>query len=52
MFYRSSIVSTGSGLGLYIVKEVIEKLGGTISVESESGKNTKFCIEIPNQINL
>lgn len=52
MFYRSSIMSTGSGLGLYIVKEVIEKLGGTISVESESGKNTKFCIEIPNQINL
>lgn len=51
MFYRSTTMSTGSGLGLYIVKEVIEKLRGKISVESEFGKTSKFCIEIPNQIN-
>lgn len=52
MFYRSSAMSTGSGLGLYIVKETVDKLGGKISVESEFGKNSKFCIEIPNQTNL
>ncbi|OYX84077.1 MAG: hypothetical protein B7Y83_09370 [Flavobacteriales bacterium 32-34-25] len=52
MFYRATITSTGSGLGLYIVKETMEKLGGKISVESEYGKNSKFYIEIPNKINL
>lgn len=51
MFYRATTLSSGSGLGLYIVKEALEKLGGTISVESEKDKGTKFIIEIPNQIN-
>jgi len=51
MFYRATTLSSGSGLGLYIVKEALEKLGGTISVESEQDKGTKFIIEIPNQIN-
>jgi PAS domain S-box-containing protein len=49
MFYRASENSSGSGLGLYIVKEVLEKLHGTIEVESEFGVGTKFRIEIPNQ---
>lgn len=52
MFYRATTVSTGSGLGLYIAKETIDKLGGKISVESEYGKKSKFYIEIPNKINL
>ncbi|HSD07068.1 PAS domain-containing sensor histidine kinase, partial [Flavobacterium sp.] len=50
MFYRATMLSTGSGLGLYIVKETVDKLGGTINVESELGKGTVFAIEIPNQI--
>ena len=48
MFYRATDKTAGSGLGLYIVKEVIEKLKGKISVESELGKGTTFTIEIPN----
>ena len=28
MFFRATLQSTGSGLGLYIVKETVEKLGG------------------------
>ena len=38
----------GFGLGLYIVKEAIEKLGGTVKVESQLGIGTKFIIFIPN----
>jgi signal transduction histidine kinase len=48
MFYRASANGMGSGLGLYIVKEAIEKLKGTIAVHSEYGKGTEFVVEIPN----
>lgn len=48
MFYRASQNSKGSGLGLYIVKETIEKLKGRISVHSEIGIGSLFMIEIPN----
>jgi PAS domain S-box-containing protein len=50
MFYRATTLSTGSGLGLYIVKETLEKLGGKIFMESELKKGTKFSIEVPNQV--
>ncbi|UXP31336.1 HAMP domain-containing histidine kinase [Reichenbachiella agarivorans] len=48
MFYRASPDSKGSGLGLYIVKEAIQKLEGQISVDSTFGMGTKFTIIIPN----
>ena len=48
MFYRATAAVSGSGLGLYIVKESVEKLGGSIVVESELEKGTKFMIELPN----
>lgn len=47
MFYRASGNGTGSGLGLYIVKEAIQKLEGTIQVYSEYGRGTEFVVEIP-----
>lgn len=50
MFHRSTLLSSGSGLGLYIVKETLEKLGGTISVESELHIGTVFTVELPNLI--
>lgn len=37
----------GSGLGLSLVKEIIEKHGGTIEVESEYGKGTEFIFTLP-----
>jgi len=49
MFYRASDQSEGSGLGLYIVRNAIEKLGGTVKVESELGKGTTFKITLLNQ---
>lgn len=51
MFYRVSKKSVGSGLGLYIVKETVEKLNGLIKMESEPEKGTQFTIIIPNLIN-
>lgn len=47
MFYRANERSEGSGLGLYIVKEVLNKLGGTIDVKSELGRGSSFKIQIP-----
>jgi len=49
MFYRVSNESVGSGLGLYIVKEAVNKLSGEIKVQSEIGKGTTFLIKIPNK---
>ncbi len=47
MFYRATDDGAGSGLGLYIVKETIEKLHGKINIESEVGKGTIVKMEIP-----
>ncbi len=49
MFYRASDQSEGSGLGLYIVKNAVDKLGGKVKVESELGKGTTFKITLLNQ---
>ncbi|EAY31885.1 ATP-binding protein [Microscilla marina] len=49
MFYRGSESSQGSGLGLYIVKNAVQKLNGHISVESTVQQGTIFRVEIPNQ---
>ncbi|MBK5284511.1 MAG: PAS domain S-box protein, partial [Bacteroidia bacterium] len=50
MFFRATKTSTGSGLGLYIVKEAIEKIGGSITLESELNTGSKFTVTIPNHI--
>ncbi|MCU0445146.1 MAG: HAMP domain-containing histidine kinase [Microscillaceae bacterium] len=48
MFYRANSHTKGSGLGLFLVKECVEKLGGTIAMQSEMGKGTVFELKIPN----
>lgn len=48
MFYRISEASEGSGLGLYIVKEMVNKMEGKINLQSELGAGTTFNISIPN----
>jgi PAS domain S-box-containing protein len=49
MFYRGNKLSQGAGLGLYIVKQVVDKLGGVLMLDSEEGKGTTFSITIPLQ---
>jgi len=50
-FYRISNVHTqqvkGSGIGLTIVKQIIESHGGTISLESKVGSGSTFIIKLP-----
>lgn len=50
MFFRASEQSFGSGLGLYIVKQTIEKLEGSIKVNSTPFVGTEFTIVLPNKI--
>ncbi|MFI5150730.1 MAG: PAS domain S-box protein, partial [Bacteroidia bacterium] len=48
MFYRGTSHSTGSGLGLYIVKTSVQKLSGTIHVQSIPKKGSVFSVYLPN----
>ena len=47
MFYRGSVLSQGNGLGLFIVKSAITKLGGEIKFKSLAGVGTNFTFKIP-----
>jgi signal transduction histidine kinase len=48
MFYRGNDESHGSGLGLYLVKNGVQRLGGMIKLKSEEGKGTSFSIYLPS----
>jgi len=48
MFYRASMNTEGTGLGLYIVREALNKVKGTIDVKSEFGKGSAFTIFLEN----
>lgn len=47
MYYRGSSSSVGTGLGLYICKEILNKLNGAITVKSELGSGTTMTVTIP-----
>jgi signal transduction histidine kinase len=46
-FFTTKDVGKGSGLGLFIVHEIIEEHDGCIAVDSEPGKGTAFLIRLP-----
>lgn len=52
MFFRISGNTDGSGIGLYIVRNTIEKLQGSIDVESERGIGSTFTIILKNLIKV
>jgi two-component system, sensor histidine kinase LadS len=47
MFYRATDASNGSGLGLYILKRSVDRLRGSIQLDSEEGLGSKFTIKLP-----
>lgn len=55
-FYRAPeakrVKAGGTGIGLYIVKTFVEKLGGKVGFESEEGKDTFFWFTIPIETKL
>jgi len=51
MFYRATEQAEGSGIGLYIVKNAVEKLGGEVRVASRPGEGTRFHMLLPNRVN-
>lgn len=44
-------VERGTGLGLTIVKNIVDNWGGRIDVESDAGRGTRFTVEIPLNVN-
>ncbi|MFK7922673.1 MAG: sensor histidine kinase [Bacteroidia bacterium] len=48
MFYRASNQSEGTGLGLYMVNETAQKLGGKVELDSKVGEGSIFEVSIPN----
>ena len=49
MFNRVSLDSKGNGLGLFVVKKIVEYYSGEIFIESEVGKGTIVTIQLPVQ---
>lgn len=48
-FFSTKDVGHGSGLGLYIVHDIIERHGGRINVDSQPGQGTTFTIWLPRK---
>jgi two-component system phosphate regulon sensor histidine kinase PhoR len=50
-FYRADNVHTvdteGTGLGLYLVRLIVERFGGTVACESKEGRGTTFTVTLP-----
>lgn len=48
MFFRGNPSSSGSGLGLYLVKNAVSRLGGKIDLQSTEHSGTEFTITLPS----
>ena len=49
MFYRGTSTGQGTGLGLYICREILNKLGGSITIQSVLGAGTTIELTIPQE---
>jgi signal transduction histidine kinase len=47
LFQRLHDHVPGTGIGLYMVKRLVENAGGTIAVQSQIGEGTTFTISLP-----
>jgi signal transduction histidine kinase len=51
-FFSTKPPGEGTGLGLFVSRSIIEKLGGEIDVESQLGHGTRFCIRLPKYLKV
>lgn len=49
LFYRGTEQSKGLGIGLHVVREVLEQMGGSVSVHSLHKAGSKFFLWLPNR---
>lgn len=49
MFYRASNSAPGTGLGLYICKEILNNIDGSITLDSVAGEGSVFTVSIKNK---
>jgi two-component system cell cycle sensor histidine kinase/response regulator CckA len=52
MFFRGNSISQGSGLGLYFVKNAVERLGGSINLISKENEGSSFQIKLPRHAKI
>jgi ligand-binding sensor domain-containing protein/signal transduction histidine kinase len=48
MFYRGNVLSSGNGLGLYLVKCALKKINGSIDLETQEGSYSSFLVTLPD----
>lgn len=46
-FFTTKPIGEGTGLGLHICRQVVERIGGTISLETEEGQGARFLVRLP-----
>lgn len=46
MYNRLHPSVEGQGIGLYLVKKIVHAAGGTITIETQSGKGSKFTVKL------
>ena len=46
-FYSTKVAEGGTGLGLYVCRNLLDEIGGRLHVESELGKGSRFTVELP-----
>lgn len=51
-FFSTKSPGEGTGLGLFVTRGIVEKLGGKIEVESRLGHGTSFCIKLPKYLEV
>ena len=51
-FFSTKSPGEGTGLGLFVTREIVDKFGGTVEVASRIGHGTRFTVQIPSRAGL